>query len=91
MLFNTKMKKISILNLILSISFLATPKQAFANVQICQIRHSKEEVNDKRTIPKSRNLLKNNQEVCRQIGTQFNQFGNAEKDKPIYACCRPEN
>ncbi len=81
----------SISNLITGFSSLLIPINLLANVQICQIKYGAKEVHQKKAIDQFMARLNNNQVICHQIGTEFNKFGEAEKNKPIFACCKPDN
>ncbi len=71
---------------------LLNSSSVFGEVQICEIKYDEDYV--RQTKNKSEvSLVKNDprKKHCYQIGIEFDKFKQPDTNKPIFACCIPEN
>ena len=63
----------------------------FAQVQICEIVYGENNIVKARKKYKPKNNFKSNwKSSCYEIGKEFDNFQKPIKNKPIYACCKPQ-
>ena len=68
------------------INYQQTTHPAEGKGQVCEIKYNKQNLEKTNTnFPFA--LLKTR---CWKIGIEFDEFGDAIPDKPIFACCKPE-
>ncbi len=64
--------------------FFLSQQSTLAKERICVIKYGQKNLNTK-----SRSLAFNSIEnYCYQIGQEFDRFGDAIPDRPIFACCK---
>ena len=68
----------------IALAFLGESTVALGQGQICEIKYGETGL-EKRNMTFPVLLLKTR---CHRIGVEFDQFGDAVPEKPIFACCR---